>query len=166
MSQQDQHYMHRALGLADKAEQLGEVPIGAVVVYQDEVIGEGFNQSITSLDPSAHAEMVAIRAAAKHIGNYRLVDCTLYVTLEPCTMCMGLLIHSRISRLVYGAVEPKAGAISSTLNIHSLTHFNHRFDITSGVLAEQCSTKMSNFFKERRARKKQLKDSVQVHKES
>jgi tRNA(adenine34) deaminase len=160
-----ERYMRRALELADFAYGKGEVPIGAVVAYQDKIVGEGYNQTITSLDPSAHAEMIAIREAAIAIGNYRLVDCTLYVTIEPCSMCTGLLVHSRISHLVFGAQEPKAGAICSATNIEEQRHFNHQFSIESGVLAEDCSGKMSQFFKERRERKKTLRRST-IKKES
>lgn len=150
-------YMQRALALADMAAEQGEVPIGAVVVLNGEIIGEGYNQTITGLDPSAHAEMVAIRQAAQRIGNYRLVDCTLYVTIEPCSMCTGLLVHSRIAQLVFGATESKAGAICSAVKIDHQVHFNHRFDIISGILADQCAQKMSDFFSVRRAAKKALK---------
>ena len=114
-------------------------------------------QTITALDPSAHAEMLAIRQAAQSLGNYRLVDCTLYVTIEPCSMCAGLLVHSRISGLVFGATEPKAGAICSATDIKAQSHFNHQFDVVSGVLADECSAIMSRFFRERRDRKKALK---------
>lgn len=157
MSTSDEAYMKTALALAERASEAGEVPIGAVVVYQGRIIGEGFNQTITTLDPSAHAEMVAIREAAKTIGNYRLVDCTLYVTIEPCSMCVGLLVHSRISRLVFGATEPKAGAVCSASRVQEQAHFNHQFTIDSGVLAAECSAIMSRFFRERRERKKALK---------
>ncbi|TCS41999.1 tRNA adenosine(34) deaminase TadA [Reinekea marinisedimentorum] len=163
--QSDQAFMRRALALADTAAQHGEVPVGAVVVYEGEVIGEGYNQPITSLDPSAHAEMVAIREAAKNIGNYRLVDCTLYVTVEPCTMCTGLLVHSRIGRLVFGAAETKAGAICSAMDVQKLEHLNHKFVIESGVLADECSAKMTAFFQQRRERKKQLRQAAKPHKE-
>jgi len=162
----DEHYMRRALELADFASAQGEIPIGAVVVLNGKVIGEGYNQTITGLDPSAHAEMVAIRAAAKHIGNYRLVDCSLYVTIEPCSMCTGLLVHSRISRLVFGAFEPKAGAICSATNIDEQSHFNHRFDVTNGVLEDECSGKMSRFFSDRRERKRALRQSSSSNKDS
>ena len=158
--------MRRALELADLASEQGEIPIGAVVVLNDQIVGEGYNQTITTLDPSAHAEMVAIRAAAKHIGNYRLVDCSLYVTIEPCSMCAGLLVHSRISRLVFGANEPKAGAICSATIIDDQSHFNHRFDITAGVLAEACSAKMSCFFASRRQLKKALRQNLSQNKDS
>jgi tRNA(adenine34) deaminase len=166
VEEQHPYYMRRALELADIAYGKGEIPIGAVVVYQGNIIGEGYNQTISTLDPSAHAEMVAIRKAAKTIGNYRLVDCCLYVTIEPCSMCTGLLVHSRISELVFGAVEPKAGAICSATKVSDQAHFNHQFNVTSGILAEQCSDIMSRFFKERRERKKALRQKVHSSKES
>lgn len=152
-----QSFMQRALQLAQTAAEQGEVPIGAVVVYRNRVVGEGYNQTITTLDPSAHAEMVAIRQAAQELGNYRLVDCTVYVTIEPCSMCAGLLVHSRIDRLVFGATEPKAGAICSASQVSEQAHFNHQFEVISGVLADECSAIMSRFFRERRERKKALK---------
>ena len=163
----DQHeiFMRRALELADVASEQGEVPIGAVVVQDGKIIGEGFNQTITGLDPSAHAEMVAIRAAAKYIGNYRLVGCSLYVTIEPCSMCTGLLVHSRINTLVFGAEEPKAGAICSAVDIATQSHFNHQFAIFGGVLADECAAKMSQFFKMRRERKKALRARVKTNKD-
>lgn len=166
LNESDQMFMRRALELADIAAEHGEVPVGAVVVHDGKIIGEGYNQPITSLDPSAHAEMVAIRAAAKHIGNYRLVDCTLYVTVEPCTMCTGLLVHSRIGRLVFGARESKAGAICSAMDVQQLEHLNHKFFIESGVLADECSARMTAFFQERRERKKQLRQAGKPHKEN
>ncbi|EAR08549.1 tRNA adenosine(34) deaminase TadA [Reinekea blandensis] len=160
MIRSDEDYMRAALQQAEQAYRAGEVPIGAVVTYQDRIIGEGYNQTITQLDPSAHAEMLAIRAAAQAIGNYRLVGCTLYVTIEPCTMCVGLLVHSRIDCLVFGAPEPKAGAIRSASCVHEQAHFNHEFEIRSGVLAEDCSGTMSRFFRERRLRQKALKKQL------
>ena len=157
----DTHFMRLALAQAEQAYALNEVPVGAVVVHEGEVIGAGFNQPISSNDPSAHAEMVAIRAAAKHLGNYRLSDCTLYVTLEPCTMCTGLLIHSRIKRVVYGAFEPKAGAITSAINLPSQPFYNHLLQVEQGVLAQECSTLLSSFFAMRREQKKQHKKNIQ-----
>ena len=149
--------MRRALELASIAFEQGEVPIGAVVVHQDQIIGEGFNQTISNLDPSAHAELVAIRQAARSLGNYRLVDCTVYVTIEPCSMCAGLLVHSRISHLIFGALEPKAGAVCSAANINEQSHFNHRFSVEGGILQAEASALMRRFFLERRERKKALK---------
>jgi len=151
---QDQKWMRYALTLAAKAEAVGEVPVGAVIVKDDEIVAEGWNQPITGNDPTAHAEVVAIRAAAQALQNYRLVGCTLYVTIEPCTMCAGSLIHSRVGRVVYGALEPKAGAVESKLQLLDSQHFNHRLSVQGGVLAEECSAVISDFFKKRRAQKK------------
>jgi len=152
--QADEHYMRRALELAKQAEVLGEVPVGAVIVKDDKIIGEGFNQPISSCDPTAHAEIVALRDASTSIQNYRLIDCTLYVTIEPCTMCAGSMIHARIKRLVFGATEPKSGVVGSNDNALLLPHFNHNIETVSGVFAEECSAIMSNFFAARRAARK------------
>jgi len=156
----DTHYMRLALAEAERAYALGEVPVGAVVVADGAFIASGFNEPIGRLDPSAHAEMVAIRNAAQALGNYRLSGATLYVTVEPCTMCAGLLIHSRIERLVYGASEPKSGAVHSNLNLFETGPYNHRLEITGGVLETECSELMSRFFAERRERQKALKKSA------
>jgi len=152
--QTDERYMRRALELAKQGEALGEVPVGAVIVKDGEIIGEGFNQPISSCDPTAHAEVVALRDAASRIENYRLTGCTLYVTIEPCSMCVGSLIHARIKQLVFGATEPKSGVVGSNDNALLLPHFNHSIETTSGVLAEECSAVMSNFFAARRAARK------------
>jgi tRNA(adenine34) deaminase len=149
--------MRHALKLADKAEQQGEIPVGAVLVRDNQVLGEGWNQSISLHDPSAHAEMMAIRKAGINVQNYRLVESTLYVTLEPCSMCAGLLIHSRIKRLVFGATDFKTGAVGSVFNVIGDDRMNHQIEVTGDVLAEQCGDKISSFFKTRRAQKKQLK---------
>ncbi len=153
----DLHWMQYALQLADKAEQSGEIPVGAVLVKDGVVLGEGWNQSIQLNDPSAHAEMVAIRQAAEKIGNYRLIDCTLYVTLEPCAMCAGLLVHSRVKRLVFGAKDAKTGAAGSVLDIVRHPVLNHQLDVLDGPLAQQCADKLSEFFRRRRAEQKALK---------
>ncbi|CUS42905.1 tRNA-specific adenosine-34 deaminase [hydrothermal vent metagenome] len=158
----DESAMRLALLQAQQAFAAGEVPVGAVVVLDGVVIGAGFNCPITTLDPSAHAEMVALRDAAKRIGNYRVTDATLYVTVEPCTMCSGLLIHSRIGRLVYGATEPKAGAVESATQVFSQPWLNHRLDLKGGVLAVECSEIMSEFFQLRRDAKKRLKQASSV----
>ena len=147
---QDEHWMHRAIALAAQGEQLGEVPVGAVIVSAGEVIGEGFNQPISSQDPTAHAEIIALRLAAKRVKNYRLVVATIYVTLEPCTMCVGALVHARIARLVFGTTEPKAGAVVSQSTLLDASYFNHKPALTSGVLAESCQHQLSDFFKRRR----------------
>jgi len=146
----DNIFMQHAIKLAMQAAAIDEIPVGAVVVLQNKIIGEGFNQSISLHDPSAHAEMIAIRQAGKHLNNYRLIDCTLYVTLEPCAMCAGLLVHSRIKRLVFAANDLKTGAAGSVFNLVTNEKLNHQIDISSGILAEQCSTLLSDFFKRRR----------------
>jgi len=153
----DLYFMQQAFKLAQKAEQYNEIPVGAVVVHQGKVIGEGFNQSIMLNDPSAHAEMLAIRQAGKHLNNYRLLDCTLYVTLEPCPMCAGLLVHSRIKRLVYASSDLKTGAAGSTFNLVCNEQLNHQVEVMGGVLQTQCSQLLSNFFKRRRNEKKAAK---------
>ncbi len=150
MKPADIDFMRLALAEAQLAADLGEVPVGAVLVHQGQVIGKGFNQPISSNDPSAHAEMVALRQAALAQGNYRLPGTTLYVTLEPCTMCAGLLIHSRVSRLVFGASEPRAGAVISRAQIFDQTWMNHRIEVEGGVLAEECGEVLRAFFKGRR----------------
>jgi len=155
----DEKYMHRAIELAGQGEQLGEIPVGALIVCNGEIIGEGFNQPITSHDPTAHAEVVALRVAAKRIQNYRLVDSTLYVTLEPCTMCVGALIHARIARLVFGTTEPKAGAVVSQSQLLDANYFNHRMNMQGGILSETCQHQLSDFFRRRREELKQQKNS-------
>lgn len=154
--------MQRAFELAQQAEQLDEIPVGAVIVYQGEIIGEGFNQSIRLNDPSAHAEMMAIRQAGKHLSNYRLLDCTLYVTLEPCPMCAGLLVHSRIKRLVYASADLKTGAAGSVFNLLENVQLNHQITVTDGIMKEQCSQLLSAFFKRRRSEKKALKKAQKI----
>jgi len=157
-STDDQYYMQKALLLAEKAAALGEVPVGAVVVLNEQLIGEGWNQPISSNDPTAHAEVVALRDAATRLCNYRLPDATLYVTIEPCTMCAGALVHARIERVVYGALEPKSGVAESNGCLFEHEHFNHRVAVTGGVLAQQCSQLISDFFQSRRLQKKQQKN--------
>ena len=159
-SEQDLYWLEYALTLADKAEAIGEIPVGAVLVDKDgNKIGEGWNQSILLNDPTAHAEMLAIRQAGEHLQNYRLIDCTLYVTLEPCTMCAGAILHSRIGRLVFGASDYKTGAIGSRFHLFEDFKMNHLLEICGGVLREKCSQKMSAFFKKRRLEQKQLKET-------
>lgn len=154
MSEQDQIYMQAAIALAKQAAENGEVPVGAIVVKDGEIIGRGSNAPIGMHDPSAHAEILAMRDAAKNIGNYRLVDCTLYVTLEPCAMCAGAIQHSRIANLIYGASDPKTGACGSVVNLMSKEKLNHHTIVTSGVLAEEAGKILSDFFKQRRLNKK------------
>jgi tRNA(adenine34) deaminase len=160
--QNDQTFMNLALEQGQLAFECGEVPVGAVVVLAGQVIGRGYNKPITSLDPSAHAEVVALRDAAKNIGNYRLSGAILYVTVEPCTMCAGLLVHSRIDRLVYGTTEPKSGVIESAMCLLDRPFYNHKIDILGGVLAKEASSLMSDFFSMRRAGKKKLKQALIV----
>jgi len=146
----DQELMQMALQLAKQAALAGEVPVGAIVVKDGVIIGRGSNAPIVNHDPTAHAEIQAMRAAALHLGNYRLVDCTLYVTLEPCAMCSGAIQHARIARLVYGANDLKTGACGSVVNLMNEPKLNHHTQVTSGVLAESCSQVLSEFFAARR----------------
>jgi len=142
--------MEEALREARRAIALGEVPVGAVVVYEGRVIGRGCNRPVSAHDPTAHAEILALREAGQTIGNYRLLHCDLYVTVEPCTMCAGAITHARIRRLVYGSDDPKAGAVHSILQILNHPRLNHRVEITSGVLAARCMDLLQTFFRERR----------------
>lgn len=147
---EDIRWMQLALDLAKKAEEQGEVPVGAVVVRDDQLLGGGQNSPITLNDPSAHAEILALREASSRTQNYRLVGTTLYVTLEPCIMCMGAIIQARVKRLVFGATDPKSGAVISKYQIGSDGFLNHRIEIESGVCDKVCSTLLTNFFKEKR----------------
>ncbi len=152
VSTQDIDYMQHALGLAARAESEGEVPVGAVVVLNDTIIGEGWNRPIISRDPTAHAEIVALRSAAAQIGNYRLTGATLYVTLEPCPMCAGAMVHARVARVVYGAPDPLAGSAGTVFNLLNAAALNHQADVLGGVLAGECSQRLKAFFQARRAR--------------
>ncbi len=147
---EDETWMRRALELAREGRGHGEVPVGALLVQGQQVLGEGFNQPVRSHDPTAHAEIVAMRAASAALGNYRLTDTTLYVTIEPCAMCAGALIHARVSRLVFGATEPKAGAVCSHIYLLQQCHMNWQVQFTGGVLADECSALMRDFFAARR----------------
>lgn len=147
----DARFMQLALDQARLAWAVGEVPVGAVVVRDGEVIAAGYNQPIGRHDPTAHAEIVALRAAAEKIGNYRLPGCELYVTLEPCTMCSGAMMHARLSRVVYAAVDPKTGACGSVLDLFKEEQLNHHTEVVGGVLAEEASAMLKSFFAERRA---------------
>ncbi len=142
--------MQHALRLAEHAGEHDEVPVGAVVVVDGEVVGEGWNQPISSCDPTAHAEVVALRDAAQRIGNYRLTGATLYVTLEPCLMCAGAMIHARVGRLVFGASDPKRGAVNSTAHAFETQGLNHRVTFTGGVMASACAGRLHDFFRARR----------------
>ena len=148
----DAEYMRGALAQAEEAKRRGEVPVGAIVVLDGAVVGDGFNQPIGSHDPTAHAEIVAMRAAARRRGNYRLSGATLYVTIEPCQMCVGAMVHARIARLVYGTREPKAGAIESAMRAHEHPALNHRIEVLGGVLEDECRAVIQDFFEERRER--------------
>ncbi|PPC80198.1 MAG: tRNA adenosine(34) deaminase TadA [Methylotenera sp.] len=157
-TEQDQTLMTTALTLAAEAALAGEVPVGAIVVKDGKIIGRGSNAPIGSHDPSAHAEIQAMRDAAKSLGNYRLVDCTLYVTLEPCAMCAGAIQHARIARLVYGASDHKTGACGSVINLMAEQKLNHHTQVTSGVMANECGSILTNFFSERRKQSKLLRE--------
>ncbi len=146
--------MREALTLAHQAEQAGEVPVGAVVVKEGVIIGRGFNAPISRHDPSAHAEMLALRDAAQHFGNYRLVGCELFVTLEPCVMCVGAMFHARIARVVFGARDLKTGACGSVVDLFGEQRLNHHAELTGGVLAEECGQALSDFFAARRAQQR------------
>ena len=160
----DEDFMRLALAEAGKAAALGEVPVGAVIVHDGEVIGTGFNQPIGTHDPSAHAEMRALRLAAEKLGNYRLPGCELYVTLEPCIMCAGAIMHARLARVVYAAADPKTGAAGSVINPFADRRLNHHTEVTGGVLAAEASSMLSDFFARRRheqkaARQRQIQET-------
>jgi tRNA(adenine34) deaminase len=142
--------MRLALEEARRARETGEVPVGAVLVIDDEVVATGFNQPIASHDPTAHAEIVALRAAAARVGNYRLTGATLHVTVEPCLMCVGAMIHARVATVVYGAPEPRAGALGSSIAAHEAPGLNHRLEVVAGVLADECREVMRGFFRSKR----------------
>ena len=149
-SDADSAWMRIALELARKAEAAGEVPVGAVVVKDGAIIGRGWNHPISAKDPTAHAEIIAMREAAQTLGNYRLLDTTLYVTLEPCAMCAGAMVHARVQRLVFGAADPRAGAAGSVFDIVRAPALNHQMQVTGGVLVEECGALLKRFFTERR----------------
>ncbi|CAM3397729.1 tRNA adenosine(34) deaminase TadA [Yersinia entomophaga] len=155
----DEYWMRQALELAQRAQEEGEVPVGAVLVLDNQVIGVGWNRPIIHHDPTAHAEIMALRQGGQALQNYRLLNATLYVTLEPCVMCAGAMVHSRIRRLVYGADDVKTGAAGSLVDILRHPGMNHQVEITSGVLAEACSATLSAFFRQRREQQKALKQA-------
>lgn len=157
-SERDTTFMRRALEQARQGQALGEVPVGAVLVVNDAVVGEGFNQPITAQDPTAHAEVVALRLAAKALGNYRLEGATLYVTLEPCTMCVGALVHARVARVVFAAAEPKSGSLVSARRQLEIGYYNHVFTFDGGLLADEAGALLSDFFRQRRAAQKKIQD--------
>jgi len=146
----DEHWMQRALELAHKAEAAGEVPVGAIIVLNGELIAEGWNQPIRSSDPTAHAEIMALRAAGQKLGNYRLLDAELYVTLEPCPMCVGAMLHARVKRVIYAATDPKTGALDGAYDLLNSVSHNHSFDVTKGILEEQSRELLQGFFRSRR----------------
>lgn len=149
-TKQDQHWMQHAITLAMRAADEGEVPVGAVLVLDNQLIGEGYNQPITHCDPTAHAEIMALRAGAAKVGNYRLLNATLYVTLEPCLMCAGAMVHARIGKLIFGATDPRAGAIISQTNTLDHSFLNHRVQFADGLFAPECGELLSRFFKAKR----------------
>ena len=146
----DEEFMRRALGLARRAQEEGEVPVGAVVVHEGKVVGEGWNRPIAASDPTAHAEIQALRAAASALKNYRLGEATLYVTLEPCAMCVGAMFHARIGRVVFGAIDPKTGAAGSVVDLFLEDRLNHHATVTGGILKAECGALLSAFFASRR----------------
>lgn len=150
MYNEDEKWMREALEQARRAEVEGEVPVGAVLVKDGARVAAGWNRPISDRDPTAHAEVTVLRAAAKALGNYRLNDTTLYVTLEPCVMCAGALVHARVARLVYGAADPKVGAAGSVFNVVQAPALNHRLEVTGGVLAEECGAMLKDFFRRKR----------------
>lgn len=150
MQKNDEHWMQQALRLAQHAQQQGEVPVGAILVHDDKLISEGCNQPISSNDPTAHAEIVALRQGAQFLQNYRLLNTTLYVTLEPCSMCAGAIVHARVKRVVFGAHDLRAGAVESVFNIFDSDKLNHRVSYIGGVLGADCLKVLQNFFKARR----------------
>ncbi len=161
-TEEDIMWMRHALTLADKAESIGGVPVGACVVLNGELIGEGLNTPITDNDPSAHAELRAVKEAAAAVQNYRLIDATLYVTLEPCSMCAGMLVHARVKRVVFGAKDAKTGAAGSVMNLLQHPALNHQLEVVSGVLADECANKLSDFFRKRRKEIKAAKKAKRL----
>ncbi len=151
MSISDELWMEEALREAQRALALGEVPVGAVVVHEGRIVGRGCNRPVTSNDPTAHAEILALREAGTTLGNYRLLNCDLYVTVEPCSMCAGAITHARVRRLIYGAEDAKAGAVHSMLQVLNHPKLNHNVEVSSGVLAARCMDLLQSFFRERRA---------------
>ena len=147
------YWMQRAFELAEKAKEQDEVPVGAVIVHENEIIGEGWNQPIFSNDPSAHAEIVALRQAGQTLNNYRLPDATMYVTLEPCAMCAGALVHARLAKLIYAADDPKTGACGSVFNLLQTNELNHKVEIEKGVMEDESRSLIQGFFKEKRVKR-------------
>ena len=150
LNNNDELWMEEALRSAQRALDAGEVPVGAVVVYQDRIVGRGWNRNIADTDPTAHAEIVALRKAAANVGNHRLGECELFATIEPCAMCAGAMVHARLKRLVYGADDPKAGAVHSVMEVLNHPRLNHKMEVRRGVLAGRCGELMQKFFRDRR----------------
>lgn len=150
MTNPDIQFMQAAFALAQQAQACGEVPVGAVVVRHGIIIGRGYNRPISAADPAAHAEIMALRDAGSHLSNYRLLDCSLYVTLEPCAMCIGAIFHARIQRLVFGAADPKTGACGSVIDLPAEPRLNHHLQVTAGIMAQETSTLLKQFFAQRR----------------
>jgi tRNA(adenine34) deaminase len=159
MNSDDERYMAEALALAWEAWAAGEVPVGAVVVKDGEIVGRGYNAPISRHDPTAHAEIRALRDAAERLGNYRLPGCALYVTIEPCAMCAGAILHARIARVAYGAPDPKTGAAGSVTDLFAEPRLNHHAEVVGGVMAEECGNLISEFFAARRRQQKEAKDA-------
>ena len=153
MLTEDEKFMKAAIAQAKKAAAIDEVPIGCVIVYKDKIIGRGYNRRMADKNTLSHAELIAIRKASRKMGDWRLEECTMYVTLEPCQMCSGAIVQSRMSRVVVGCMNPKAGCAGSILNLLQMTEFNHQAELTTGVLEEECSQMMKDFFKELRSRR-------------
>lgn len=159
-------YMKYAIEEAKKAEEIGEVPIGAVIIYEGEVVGRGYNLRERDQDPTAHAEMIAIKEASERLGSWRLIDCDLYVTLEPCPMCAGAIIQSRVRRVIFGTLDPKAGCAGSLMNLLQDSRFNHQTEIEVGVLQDECSQLLTNFFRRIREKKKAEKQKKRMLEQS
>ena len=160
MQSTDEKYMKEAVRQAKKAYALDETPIGCVIVYQDKIIGRGYNRRTIDKNTLAHAELIAIRKASRKMGDWRLEGCTMYVTLEPCQMCAGAIVQSRMTRVVVGCMNPKAGCAGSVLNLLQMAEFNHQAELTTGVLAEECSQMMKSFFKKLRENKKKKQENI------
>jgi tRNA(adenine34) deaminase len=152
----DELWMEEALRLAQRAQDAGEVPVGAIVVRHGKIVGRGWNRNLTDVDPTAHAEILALREAGARVGNHRLGDCELFATIEPCAMCAGAMVHARLKRLVYGADDPKAGAVHSALQVLNHPQLNHQMEISRGVLAQRCADLLQSFFRKRREEQRQL----------
>jgi tRNA(adenine34) deaminase len=159
-SNRDEHFMREALNLAALAAMSGEVPVGAIVVRDGEIVGRGQNAMISHNDPTAHAEILAMRNAAQNVGNYRLVDCELYVTLEPCAMCGGAALHARVKRVIFGAADPKTGACGSIINLFGERRLNHHAELTGGVLRDVCAQQLKEFFASRRKNPNDLRENI------